>query len=218
VLKVAWYWFIITLIRWGFNLFLGGIRSKGRENVPKKGPVILASIHISHLDPPALAAVSPRKFLQMAKKELFEKPLFRWLIKSLGAFPVERGATDSSAIRHTIELLKSGEVILIFPEGTRGDGVHLGEIQSGIAMLAKRSGAPVVPVGTAGLHSSLTKEIKKIQRGRVNVHFGTPINYSDFDELSSEKAKRVAFSEELTKQLLQLTDEAGHPLKIADDS
>lgn len=127
-------------------------RVRGLENLPATGGLIIASNHISNLDPPVIGCALPltRRIRFMAKIELFKNPAFRWVITQLGAFPVRRGLADRTAIRTALTLLKNGEVVGIFPEGTRSKTGELGRAEAGLGMIAVRAGVPVVPVAVTG--------------------------------------------------------------------
>lgn len=120
----------------------------GRENIPEEnGGYIIASNHVSNLDPPMVGIVFRGKYTFMAKDELFHvNPFFTWLITKLGAFPVKRGAKDLAAIDKALDSLKQGRIFVIFPEGTRSKTGELGKPKSGVAITAIRAEAPVVPV------------------------------------------------------------------------
>jgi 1-acyl-sn-glycerol-3-phosphate acyltransferase len=199
----AWYGFVIILVKnLYFGLVTGGLRSIGKENVPKSGAVIVAPIHVSHLDPPATACSMPHRRLRfMAKEELF-KGIFGKIIASLGAFPVHRGEGDTEAIRKSIAMLEAGEALLVHPEGTRGDGVRMQAVNKGVAMLAKRTGAPVVPVGIIG-SSIVMPRGRKGRRHRITVVFGEPFTYS---EVASD---REVFGRVLSERILKLCNENG---------
>lgn len=205
-----WYWFVRNLARVvGFQL-TGGLRIEGLEHVPATGPVIVAPNHVSHLDPPIVACSVRRKVAFMAKEELFRNPLFGGLIRSLNAFPVRRGEGDTEAIRKTLERLEAGELVLVFPEGTRGDGRSLGPFNRGVGMLAKRSGATVVPAGIAGTQ-------RKLPRGggprfaRCSIVFGPPLDYRTFEE-EDRKNARDLFAEALRTSVEEAARRAGLPL------
>ncbi len=122
-----------------------------RDRLRFYGPTIVVSNHISNLDPPVLASVMPRKPLYMAKRELFSNPLFSFLLKGWGAFPVHREAADLRALNWAQSMLKQGKLLVLFPEGTRSrnnHGIKLGHI--GAALLAARSRATVIPIGLYG--------------------------------------------------------------------
>lgn len=125
-------------------------RVKGRENIPHSGPVILCCNHIGNFDPPLLGSGIERPVRFMAKEELFRIPVLSFLLKKFGTFPVKRGAGDRNAIRTTLKLLEEGEVLGIFPEGTRSRTGELGQGLSGSAMFALKSQAAVVPVAIIG--------------------------------------------------------------------
>ena len=206
----AWYSFVNWLVRTVyFGLVTGGLRSIGRENVPRTGAVIVAPIHVSHLDPPATACAMPHRRLRfMAKEELF-KGIFGRIIASLGAFPVHRGEGDTEAIRKSIAMLESGEALLVHPEGTRGDGVRMQAVNKGVAMLAKRTGAPVVPVGIVG-SSIVMPRGRKGRRHRITVVFGEPFTYA---EVASD---RDGFGQVLSERILRLCNENGFGILPAE--
>ncbi len=211
----TWYAFVRWLVKTAYFGTHGGIRSVDEHNVPKSGPVLIAPLHISHLDPPAVACAMRRRLRFMAKEELFEHPLFGWLIFSLGAFRVKRGETDTEAIRKTISLLEDGEAVLIFPEGTRGDGETIQDMSRGVAMLAKRTKAPVVPVGVIGTNVVMPRGKPKGEKHLVTLVYGKPFTYDEIATSSAEKENRELFSSELQKRLVALCSANGLDLKIA---
>ena len=107
------------------------VRLRGRYNLPRTGPYIIAANHLSWLDIPFVPAFVPRKVIFMAKEELFHGKV-GWLVRFLGAFPVKRGEGDRQAIRAADEQLKQQKVFMIFPEGTRSKDMHYGQGQSGV--------------------------------------------------------------------------------------
>ncbi len=148
----------------------------GKENIPKAGGFILASNHLSYLDPVVLGVASPRKLNFMARHDLFSNPFFAWFIYSLGAFPVKRDSADSSALKEAMRRLKSGEALVLFPEGTRAvDGVSI-QPQPGIGFLAAKAGVPVVPAFIKGTDVAMSKDAKSIRPARIEVHFGQQIS------------------------------------------
>jgi 1-acyl-sn-glycerol-3-phosphate acyltransferase len=126
------------------------LRVAGVHNLPKEGPVILISNHLNWIDVPMVAFRYKRRVHYMAKAELFQKAPLKWLVIGLGAFPVRRGEADRQAIRQAEEVLKAGQVFVIFPEGTRSKTRMMKEGLAGAALIALRSGAPIVPVGIYG--------------------------------------------------------------------
>ncbi len=204
----TWYAFCRWVVTQFYNV-RGGFSAVGREHIPKKGPIIFAPIHLSHLDPPAVAAGSTRRLRFMAKDDLF-KGIFGTLITSLGAFPVRRGETDSESIRLSLQLLDEGEAVLIFPEGTRGDGKTLLPMNRGVAMLAKRSKAIVIPVAIIGTHVLLPKGQKKLGKGRTKVAFGKGFTYEQFlSEEGGDKKAREEFTNHMGNEIARLCQENG---------
>ena len=140
------------------------MRVHGAQNVPRTGPLIVACNHVSYLDPPLLGTACPRRIQYMAKQELFTIPVLGAAIRAVGAYPVDRKGSAVAAIKRSVEVLKSGGAVGIFPEGTRNrDGS--GTAQSGVGLLASLSGAPVLPACVTG-----TAKAGKL--ARFDVYFG----------------------------------------------
>lgn len=148
----------------------------GKENIPKNTTVIFASNHRTNADPPLISCGLKGKHSFMAKEELFRNKFFGWLIKNLGAFPVSRGKGDSAVLDKAVENLENGRNLMIFPEGTRSkDGkVHRGH--SGAAVIAARSGKPIVPVGIV-----FGEKLKF--RTKITINYGEPIYPEDYVEV-----------------------------------
>ena len=196
--------------------FTGGLKSVGDKNVPATGGVIIAPVHLSTYDPPALACtMRHRRLLAMAKVELFKNKFFGWIITQIGAFPIRRGESDREAIRFAVKVLEAGETLLVFPEGTRGDGEHLGAINSGPAVLAQKSGAWVVPVGIVGTHIAFSKDPSKKRRHGVVVAYGKPFKYADLATGANERENRALFLTHLESEIIRLCNENGLPIKTA---
>lgn len=213
-----WYKFAGWLVRRVYLGCMGGVTILHEDRVPLTGPLLVTPNHLSHIDPPLMGSCLPRALHFFAKKELFFFPLGA-LIRSLGAYPVSRGESDSSAIRTTIELLKAGHAVIMFPEGSRGDGTTLGEIQAGVSMLAKRSEAVVLPVGLAGPHKMLAKGKVFPRRARITICYGRPFTYQDIVELAgSEREAKAAFMPELERRIVEACHEAGLPVRTASEA
>lgn len=117
----------------------------GPENVPQTGGVIIAANHVSLWDPPLVGSALTREIHFMAKQELFCIPVIGWLTKKINAFPVKRDSADRNAIKHAVKILEEGKVLGVFPEGTRSKTGKLGEPEPGLALIAAKAGALVVP-------------------------------------------------------------------------
>jgi 1-acyl-sn-glycerol-3-phosphate acyltransferase len=123
------------LCRW-IARTLFALHVEGAAHVPESGPVILAPNHVSYLDPVVVGVSIRRPVHFMAKKELSRNPLVGWLLRGLQAYPVTRERVDPSTLKRTLSLLAAGQVVMMFPEGRRGDGRTLGPAKSGIAAIA----------------------------------------------------------------------------------
>ncbi len=145
-----WFYETCRAIARVLVLLLVRLRVTGLEHVPETGPVILVSNHLNWTDIPMIGLRLKRLTHFMAKAELFQKPPIKWLVIGLGAFPVRRGEADRQAIKQADEVLKAGQVLVIFPEGTRSRSRKMKEGLAGVALIALRSGAPIVPVGISG--------------------------------------------------------------------
>ncbi len=167
---------------------------KGKENFPKQQGVLLCSNHISNFDPPILGVASPRIIRFMAKEELFHIPVLNWLFKKLGGFPVKRGLGDKQALRKGLELLNNGEVLGIFPEGTRSKTGELGKGMAGAGFFALRSNAVVIPCAIVGNYRPFRK---------IKVIFGKPIQ---FDELKKEKHSTKDATELIMNEIQQILE------------
>jgi 1-acyl-sn-glycerol-3-phosphate acyltransferase len=147
---------------------------KGRENVPRHGPLILVSNHLNNADPPILTVVTPRKIAWLTKAEWFRTPVIGGMFRLAGMIPVRRFEADLHALRMTQELLKEGGCLGMFPEGTRSKDGVLHHAEPGTALVALRTGAPVQPVAIWGTeHVKLPRDML-FSRTRVHVRFGRP--------------------------------------------
>ncbi len=168
------YRFVRVIVR-GLVACYGGITIRGAENIPAVGPVILAPNHRAHVDPPYLSLISSRQIYFMGKEELFQVPVLKQIIRGVGAFPVRRGAADRAALKHAVSLLKTGGVVLIFPEGTRSEDGALRPAEKGFALIARQTGAAIVPVAIEGTERMLPKGATFIRRSHVTVTIGPPL-------------------------------------------
>ena len=170
------------LVVWLLLRLLVSFRYEGREHEPPSGPFIVAANHASFLDPPMVAAGLRHQSAHMAKDDLFSVPVLGWWLRSIGSFPVRRGAPDRRALRHSLEVLERGGVLLIFPEGTRSSDGRLREPEPGAAMIALRSGAPVLPAAVINSHRALPKgRLLPNPFVRVVVRYGPPLQVPKVD-------------------------------------
>ena len=168
------YGFVRFVVRVFFRLYFRW-EVYGSQHLPPTGGVILASNHVSYLDPPLMGCAVDRPVHFMGKKELFGIPILSRVFRWLYAFPVERNGADRKAIRQALSILNSGEVLGIFPEGTRGDGSALLKPQPGTVLLALRSGAPIVPMAIVGADKVLPQGKRFPRPAKVKIFIGEAI-------------------------------------------
>ncbi len=130
--------------------FLFRWKVEGLKNIPAQGGAIIAANHISLWDPPLLGTALERPIHFMAKEELFKNGLLRIIISALNAFPVKRGSADRNAIRNALSLLERGQLLGLFPEGTRSKTGELGKAEAGISMIALKANVPIIPTAIIG--------------------------------------------------------------------
>lgn len=158
------YCFFYWLMRAVFFAWFS-LEVRGMEHVPRSGPAIVVANHRSAFDPPLMGALLPRPVYFMAKAELFRVRPFAWLIRALHAYPVDRQRADRAALRRSVDLLRQGQCLLIFPEGHRSPDGQLQAMRAGVLVMAQMTGCPIVPVGIAGRYRF---------RGHIAVSVGPP--------------------------------------------
>jgi 1-acyl-sn-glycerol-3-phosphate acyltransferase len=162
---------IQPIILAGFRM-MTRIRVERTDQLPSSGPVILAANHLTNYDVFFLQAVIPRPIFYMGKAELFRNPVMDWALRQLGGFPVYRSTGDDWALHHAERVLRGGEVLGMFPEGTRSKGKGLKPAKTGVARLAMSAGCPILPVALHG-PQYMFRRIRR--RTMVTVIFGEPI-------------------------------------------
>ena len=181
----AWYWLTKRTLQLLWVL-LYRVRRSGIENVPAEGPVLLTSNHQSHFDPPLVGCCCPRRVSYVARSTLFDFTLFGWLIRSFGAFPIDRDRSGIAGIKETLRRLKRGETILIFPEGARTSDGEIATIRPGIRSLALRSGATIVPVAIEGAFQAWPRTRSLPGAGVMHVYYGEPLSPDEIEQLGEE--------------------------------
>jgi len=167
-----------------------GFRIDGGVHEPRTGPVIVVSNHVSDLDPLVVGTALRRRVRFMAKEELFRVPVLRAWVRACGAFPVRRGEADRGALRTALGILSDGGILVMFPEGTRGEGRALRPPEPGAAMLALRTGAAILPVALLGTDDVLPRGGSRLRRGTIRVRIG-PALYLDGRERSGREGRPV---------------------------
>lgn len=166
----------------------------GKENIPKEGGVLICSNHIDNLDPPVVGVTSPRPIYFMAKAELFKVPILGSILPNINAFPVKRGMSDREALRTALKVLKEGNVLGIFPEGTRSKDGQLGKGLSGVGFFALRSECTVVPCAILGPYKIF---------GKLRVVYGKPVQMETFRE---EKASADVVTDKIMDSIREILE------------
>lgn len=170
---------------------------EGAENIPQDRALVMASNHRSYADPVILTMPMKKPVTYMAKEELFKNKLFGWFITKLGAFPVKRGTGDMQVIDDAVAILNSGRHLVIFPEGTRSKDGKVGKGKTGVAMIAAKSGADVLPCG-------IIFEGEKLHfRSKLTLRFGKVIPAS---EIAVEDASPKALKEVKKRIMGEITE------------
>ena len=201
-----WFFpFCNTAFRGTLAMF-ADIEVQHRERLKVDGPVIYVSNHLANLDPPIVASLLPRRALFLAKRELFNNPLFTFLLKGWGAYPVSRYSADLHALRWARAMLAHRRAVVMFPEGTRSRNLEgLKKAHIGTALLAAQSGATLVPMGMYGTDNlqNILKVLIPIAKIRVSV--GEPFKVSS--DISDRAALEHATEEIMTRVAINLPPE-----------
>ena len=201
--------FFYAIIRFLFNLVTYtwlGMQVVGEGHIPEKGAFIVASNHASYFDPPLVGTAMRHHLIHfMAKEELFHNPFMGWFLRYVGTFPVHRGRVDRKALIEALRVLKQGEVLGIFPEGTSRDQGKLGKFHEGMAAIAIRAQVPVLP--TAIINSRHLPH----KMGPVRVVFGDSVLPPVISRQDKEKERDIIheFSEDIRSRILDLINQHG---------
>jgi 1-acyl-sn-glycerol-3-phosphate acyltransferase len=216
---VVGYWLTKYLLTPFLRLFYR-IRVEGHENVPRRGPAILASNHISFCDSFFLPLVIRRRVTYVAKAEYFENWKVAWFFRANGHIPVRRGAGADwkRAIESAAEVLDGGGLFAIYPEGTRSKDGRLHRGHTGVAMLALRTRAPIVPIGFIGTDQAQPVGAKMMRPfKRVTIRIGPPLDFSEYAERAGQRVLRGVTDTVMTEiQRLSGQEYTGHYAPLGD--
>lgn len=194
---MPWYYYLGREITRMLFPLLTRYRVRGRENVPKQGPLLVVANHISQVDPPLVGISIGRRAVFMAKQELFRSRLMARIFTGLGVFPVNRGRLDRKAFRRATEVLEGGLALVIFPEGGRSR--RLKAAYPGAALIATHLGVPILPVAIAG-----TEKLKGatwfLRRPEVTVSIGAPFHLPSANGKITRQ-QLVEFTDIMMKQI-----------------
>jgi 1-acyl-sn-glycerol-3-phosphate acyltransferase len=212
----SWFFWPGTIISGVLAKVLWGARVEGDERIPRTGPFILVSNHCSNLDPEILGwAVgyrTGRLIHWMAKSEMLRWPVLGWLASQSGVYFVRRGEGDRAAQRFSLEALAGGRPIAMFPEGTRSRDGRLKAGKPGAALLAMRSGAPLLPVGIAGTHRMFPGRARIPHAARVVVRIGEPFTLPHAPHGRLDREALTAGTERIMSAISELLPPEQRPL------
>ena len=186
----------LKIILRGLISLLYGLRIEGAEHVPQTGGAIIAANHVTMVDPVPVALAIRRPIHFMAKAELFQSSIMNWFFRSLHAFPVKRGLADREAIRKALAVVNEGHLLGIFPEGTRNPNAEeLLPLQGGTALIAVKTGVPVVPV--------VVKGVSPLRfRKPITVQIGKPMYFGEARRATKQEVNKVNL--EISKQFAEM--------------
>jgi 1-acyl-sn-glycerol-3-phosphate acyltransferase len=181
--------------------------TRGVENIPVEGPVILAANHQSFLDDLLLPLMVPgRKVVFLAKAEYFDKWYLRWFFKRANVIPVRRGRKSAdAALRTGVQALQEEKLVGIFPEGTRSPDGRLYRGKTGVARMALEAPAPVVPVAILGTFEALPYDRKIPKRGRVEIRFGRPLDFKRHYDTPTDRFVLRSLTDEVMYEIMLLS-------------
>jgi 1-acyl-sn-glycerol-3-phosphate acyltransferase len=201
-----WFWKVTRPICAPVIRALWRVRITGKEHIPKTGPAVLASNHLSILDHFLLPLSTKRPVFYLSKAEHFDHPVRGWFFGQWGAIPLKRGKGDKEAVRRGVQILEDGHLFGIYPEGTRSKDGRLYKGHTGAARIALEVGAPIIPCAMVGTHEALPKGARRPRFSKCEVRIGPPIDLSGFE---GEKLDYETLRE-ITDQVMQrLADLSG---------
>lgn len=183
----AWHYFLR-----GIAPLLASVKVKNLHLVPRDGPFLLVSNHISMTDPPILIGYIPRHLHFMTKAEAFDQWPLNWILPPGEPVKVHRGRADRQALKLAETFLQRGDPVAIFAEGTRARAGEAQEARAGVVFLAQRAGVPIVPVAVSGTERLFRKRFPWYRRARVQITFGEPFTLADLGEVTRTNRDEIA--------------------------
>ncbi|MFN3254577.1 MAG: lysophospholipid acyltransferase family protein [Ilumatobacter sp.] len=199
---------VVRLIVSGSTRLYTRMSIDGQERLPATGGYVFAPVHRSYIDTPISAWVSPRRMRFMGKDSMWKYPRLGRLFSALGAFPVSRGTADREALKRCIDVLESGEPLVLYPEGERKDGPIVQPLFDGATFVAAKAGVPIVPVGIGGSAKVMPRGAKFVFPHKVHVVVGEPFHVETNDKGRPTREMLNAATAHLYVELQRLFDEA----------
>jgi 1-acyl-sn-glycerol-3-phosphate acyltransferase len=197
---VGWTYTFVRLVLTLPTILIYRVRAIGLENVPRQGALVLAPNHFSQMDHFFVGVYLRRKIRFMAKSQMFGPPVLTYVYKHGGVFPVRRGQHDEEAIATAHEILRQGEMLLVYAEGGRSRSQELGQPKPGIGRIALESGAPIIPVAIHG--SARVRGWKRLRFPRVTVQFGAPRSFAT--EPAPDRARQLEVATEVFDEVREM--------------
>ncbi|MFQ5894904.1 MAG: lysophospholipid acyltransferase family protein [Nitrospinota bacterium] len=195
---------LLASINWLFCRVWHRLQVEGEEHIPIRGGAIVASNHVSSADPFLLSAPSPRLMVFPMAREYYELPLCRWFFRFLDAIPVERDGRDFASTRKTLQALRSGGLVCIFPEGRIRLAGAPGDGKLGVALFALRTGVPVIPARISGTPPTDSILWGLLTPSRARVRFGPPVDLAEFRGLPAEREVLQGATERIMEAIAAL--------------
>ncbi|RKY39337.1 MAG: 1-acyl-sn-glycerol-3-phosphate acyltransferase [Candidatus Omnitrophota bacterium] len=198
---------LYSFLRWLTSILfkiLFRLEIKGIENIPKKGGCIIVSNHISFLDPVVIGIACPRKVSFLARRDLFRNFLFAKLITALGAIPLSRASSDFKALRKAIGILKRGEIVALFPQGTRKEDWQ--GVKGGAGFLSYKTNLPIIPAYIKGTDKALPRQAKFIRLFPISIYFGKMI-FPTKVKIVDRKKRFSDINQEIVKRIKELQEQ-----------
>jgi len=209
---MALYWTLWIIVR-GFARLLFRLQVSGQDHIPSTGGVLIAANHASYLDIPILGCALPRRASFIGRMDLFTG-IVGSILRYLGWIPIRRGQVDRKAFDEAVRRLKAGQLVVIYPEGTRTEDGQLQPGKPGIGMMAATAGCPVVPALLEGTYEALPPGAKWIRLRPIRVAFGKPMDFSAVLETESEDKQKFVYqhmSQEIMDRIAELRQQTSSP-------
>jgi 1-acyl-sn-glycerol-3-phosphate acyltransferase len=178
--------------------------SHGSEYIPASGSAIIASNHASYLDPPFIGMAATRPIYYFAKAELFQS-FFGSVLRVVNAIPVNRDQLDLKTLKTILDIIHKGNVIVMFPEGTRSPTGELQPAKAGIGMIAYHARVPVIPAYISGSHEVLPKNAKGLRLKKCTVRFGPPVDLHEFFQVPKTRELYLHMSQKIMTAIQMLS-------------
>lgn len=182
-------------------------RATGHENLPQDSGALFLSNHQSFLDPAIIGLSLKRPVSYLARDTLFQLPVIGWILRNMYVMPINQKAAGTESLRLSINRLKQGYLVGIFPEGTRTRDGGLGELKPGFIALARRSKLPIIPVGIRGAYRAMPRGSFLIYPATISVHYGSPLDPGKVEELC-KRGREAEFVEYVSSQIEQAIQQA----------